>query len=143
MVAACLYFSIRKARIPTTLNEILEETSETAKNVRRCYRALIRELNLKTPNTDPSSLIPKYIAQLGLDKEIGSLSTKILTAYTSKFPISGKDPKGYCAGAIYLACRIRNINLTQKEIIHIVGVTEVTLRSRYKELRTKLNIKVQ
>ena len=30
---------------------------------------------------------------------------------------------------------------SQKDIANVVGITEVTLRSRYKELVTKLNIK--
>ncbi|MBY8982933.1 MAG: transcription initiation factor IIB, partial [Candidatus Lokiarchaeota archaeon] len=47
MVAACLYFACRERSIPRTLHEILEETSINAKNVRRCYRTIIRELNLK------------------------------------------------------------------------------------------------
>ncbi|MHA1509316.1 MAG: transcription initiation factor IIB, partial [Promethearchaeota archaeon] len=34
------------------------------------------------------------------------------------------------------------LELTQKDIAEVVGVTEVTLRSRYKELSTKLKIKV-
>ena len=42
MVAACLYFACRERKIPRTLQEILEQTSISAKNVRRCYRTLIR-----------------------------------------------------------------------------------------------------
>ena len=70
MVAACLYFACREKKIPRTLQEILDETSESAKNVRRCYRTLIRELNLKVPSTDPISLIPRFIAELGLDTNV-------------------------------------------------------------------------
>jgi transcription initiation factor TFIIB len=60
-----------------------------------------------------------------------------------KYSTSGKDPKGLCAGALYLVCKIRNKKISQKEIANLVGVTEVTLRSRYKELTRKLNIKIE
>ena len=60
----------------------------------------------------------------------------------SRFSISGKDPKGLCAGAIYLACKLKKKEVTQQQIVQTVGVTEVTLRSRFKELKNKLNIKV-
>ncbi|MFX1438585.1 MAG: hypothetical protein ACFFAA_15535 [Promethearchaeota archaeon] len=43
---------------------------------------------------------------------------------------------------MYLACKIKDKNYTQKEISDSIGVTEVTLRSRYKELKQKLNIKL-
>ena len=73
-------------------------------------------------------------------QQIERLTVSILTKYISNFSISGKDPKGLCAGAIYLACKIKDKNYTQKEISDSIGVTEVTLRSRYKELKQKLNI---
>jgi len=141
MVAACLYFACRERKIPRTLQEILE-TSVNAKNVRRCYRTIIRELNLKAPSTNPVSLIPRFIAELNLDAETEKTTIKILQSFVSKYSTSGKDPKGLCAGALYLVCKKRDKRISQKEIANVVGVTEVTLRSRYKELVNKLNIKI-
>ena len=140
MVAACLYFACRERKIPRTLQEILDQTSVNAKNVRRCYRTIIRELNLKAPSTDPISLIPRFIAELELDAEAEKATIKILQVFTSKFSTSGKDPKGLCAGALYLVCKKNDRKISQKDIANLVGVTEVTLRSRYKELINKLNI---
>ncbi|MFW9900885.1 MAG: transcription initiation factor IIB family protein [Candidatus Thorarchaeota archaeon] len=140
MVAACLYLACRRKEIPRTLQEITNEASANDKDVRRSYTTLIKEFNLKSPSTDPVSLIPRYINELGLDSEIEQLTIKILKVYSSKYSVSGKDPKGLCAGAIYLACRIRNKDTTQQQIVESIGITEVTLRSRYKELKTKLNI---
>ena len=142
MVAACIYYACREKRIPRTLQEILDETSISAKDVRRFYRTLIKEFNLKTPSTDPIALIPRFITELGLDSEIEGLTIKILNAYKSNISMSGKDPKGIVAGVLYLACKIRKINLTQKRIANTVGITEVTLRSRYKELIKKLNVSI-
>jgi len=142
MVAACLYFACREKKIPRTLQEILDETSVNAKNVRRCYRTIIRELNLKVPSTDPISLIPRFIAELNLDAEVEKTTINILQTFMSNYSTSGKDPKGLCAGALYLVCKVRNKRISQKEIANLVGVTEVTLRSRYKELIKKLNIRI-
>ncbi|MFW9945829.1 MAG: transcription initiation factor IIB family protein [Promethearchaeota archaeon] len=142
MVAACLYFACRERKIPRTLQEILDETAINAKNVRRCYRTLIRELNLKAPSTDPISLVPRFVAELGLDTEAENSSINVLNKFISKFSTSGKDPKGLCAGALYLVCKKQQRRISQKEIANIVGVTEVTLRSRYKELITKLKIEL-
>jgi len=142
MVAACLYFACRKNNIPRTLQEILDETSVSAKNVRRCYRTLIRELKLKAPSTNPVTLIPRFIAELALNTDDEKTTIKILKTFTANFSISGKDPKGLCAGALYLVCKARKKRVSQKEIANLVGVTEVTLRSRYKEIIKKLNIKV-
>ncbi|MFX1590461.1 MAG: transcription initiation factor IIB, partial [Promethearchaeota archaeon] len=66
--------------------------------------------------------------------EVEKEAMRVLQNFINKTSISGKDPKGLCAGAIYLVSKIRNVKVSQKDISGIVGVTEVTLRSRYKEL---------
>jgi transcription initiation factor TFIIB len=140
MIAACIYYAVRIKKIPRTLQEITDQSSESVKDIRRCYRALTREFNLKAPNTNPSALVPKYISQLNLPQDVLINTNTIVNTFISNFPTSGKDPKGIVAGAIYIACRVKGLEITQKEIADSVGVTEVTLRSRYKELKNKLKI---
>ncbi|MCK4480763.1 MAG: transcription initiation factor IIB, partial [Candidatus Lokiarchaeota archaeon] len=73
MVAACLYLACRRKQLPRTLQEITNEAQANAKDVRRSYTTIIREFNLKSPSTDPVSLIPRYINDLELDSEIEQL----------------------------------------------------------------------
>lgn len=134
MVAACAYFVCKKERVPITLQEILDEASINQNIVKKCYKILVRELNLKSPHIDPVSLIPRYCADLGLGIEIEKETIKVLTKFIQRSSICGKDPKGLCAGAIYLIAKLKNRKISQKEISRVINVTEVTLRSRYKEL---------
>ena len=140
MIAACIYYACRYKGIPRTLQEILDETSVSAKDVRRFYRTLLKEFNLKAPSMDPIALVPRFVIELDLNSDIEALTIKILKAYKANIYTSGKDPKGIVAGALYLACKLKQKNLTQKQIADLLGVTEVTLRSRYKELTKKLKI---
>ena len=134
MVAACSYFVCKEEKVPITLQEILDEASINANIVKKCYKILVRELNLKSQHIDPVSLIPRYCADLGLDIEVEKESIKILQNFIDKTSICGKDPKGLCAGAIYLVSKLKNKKVSQKEISRVISVTEVTLRSRYKDL---------
>jgi transcription initiation factor TFIIB len=134
MVAACAYYACKDERVPVTLQEILDEASISDNIVKKCYKILIRELNLKISHIDPVSLIPRYCADLNLGIEVENEAVRILQNFIKKNMISGKDPKGLCAGAIYLVAKLRNVKVSQKDISKIIGVTEVTLRSRYKEL---------
>lgn len=134
MVAACSYFICKDEKVPITLQEILDEASINANIVKKCYKILVRELNLKSSHIDPISLIPRYCADLDLGIEIEKETIKVLRNYISKSSICGKDPKGLCAGSIYLVAKLKNRKVSQKEISRIINVTEVTLRSRYKEL---------
>ena len=133
MVAATLYYACRSERVPRTLQEILKLTDSDPRDVRRSYRTIIKELKLNVPTMDPLMLVPKYITALGLTNDIEKLACEIIKAYIRKYPTAGKDPKGIIAAGIYVACIMHHINLSQSRIAKTIGITEVTLRSRYKE----------
>lgn len=141
MVAAALYYSCRKENIPRTLQEFVDQTTCESRDIRRCYRILLRELVLKVPAMDPIMLIPKYSTELNLSLKIEKTSTEILKKITKKLSISGKDPKGLVAAAIYLSCQKHKESKSQSKIARTIGITEVTLRSRYKEFLKLLNLK--
>jgi transcription initiation factor TFIIB len=133
MIAACAYYVCKQERVPITLQEILDEASINDNIVKKCYKILVRELNLKSPHIDPVSLIPRYCADLGLNINVEKEAIKVLQNFIENTSICGKDPKGLCAGAIYLVSKLKNHKVSQKDISKVIGVTEVTLRSRYKE----------
>ena len=136
MVAAALYYSCRKEKIPRTLQELVDQTTCTPRDIRRCYRIIIRELALKVPALDPVMLIPKYSDELGLSLEVEKAAAELLNKFSRRMVTSGKDPKGLVAAAIYLASQTLHEAKSQSRIARTIGVTEVTLRSRYKEFLT-------
>ena len=48
---------------------------------------------------------------------------------------------GLAAAALYVACVMNGENKTQKDVAEAAGVTEVTIRNRYKGLKTHLKLK--
>lgn len=142
MIAACAYYKCKEEKVPITLQEILEESSINDKVVKKCYKVLVKELGLKTHNIDPVCLLPRYCADLGLSIEIEKEAIKILKFYQKENNLCGKDPKGFCAGVVYLVAKFRDQKISQKEISSLIGVTEVTLRSRYKEIMGSIKLNV-
>ncbi len=140
ILTACVYLVCKKERIPITLQEMSIETSLNPKVINKYYRVLIRELNVRPPVTNPVLLIPKYVNRLNLGIRIEKQAIGLIQDFIKGKFFSGKDPKGLCAGALYLLSKLANREITQKEISRVIGVTEVTLRSRYKELIRFLNI---
>ena len=53
---------------------------------------------------------------------------------------SGIGPAGISAAALYVAALINDEKRTQREVADIAGITEVTIRNRYKELIEKLKL---
>ncbi len=50
-------------------------------------------------------------------------------------------PTGIAAAALYVAALLNNEKRTQREVADVAGVTEVTIRNRYKELLKELKLK--
>ena len=48
---------------------------------------------------------------------------------------AGKDPMGLAATALYLSCVYNGVSITQRDLAEAAGVTEVTIRNRYKGLK--------
>ncbi len=55
---------------------------------------------------------------------------------------AGKDPMGLAAAALYIACVMCDEKRTQKMIADAAGVTEVTIRNRYKGLKEALGLEI-
>jgi transcription initiation factor TFIIB len=47
---------------------------------------------------------------------------------------------GLAATVLYMSCLANGESKTQKDIADMAGVTEVTIRNRFKDLQTKLEL---
>jgi len=142
VVASVLYTVCRTYHVPRTLNEMAEASGLTKKEIGRTYRFLVRELNLEVPLTNPIHYIPRFASELNLSGEVQEEGRRILEEAIKKGLISGRGPTGVAAAAVYIAGLLKGERRTQKEVANVAGVTEVTIRNRYRELKKRLNIDV-
>ncbi len=142
VVAASLYAACRQCNVPRTLDEIAAASRVGRKEIGRTYRFMTRELQLKLMPTSPQDYISRFCSELKLSGEVQSKSIEILKAADNKELTSGRGPTGVAAAAIYIASILCNERRTQREVADIAGVTEVTIRNRYKELTERLNIEI-
>jgi transcription initiation factor TFIIB len=142
-VAATVYLACRQSGIPRTFDEIASFSGGRKKYIGRAYRVIVRGLELKIPPPCPEDYISRFCNKLGLNSKVQAKVAEILRDASDKDLTSGKGPVGITAAAIYVAAIICNKNRTQKEIAEVTGVTEVTIRHRYRELIVKLGIEIQ
>ena len=135
MVAASLYYACGAEQIPRTLQEIVKVSDSNFHDVTRSYQTLIKDLNLSSPTLPPSLLVSKFITELNLNHQIEVLAQKILDRYEKVYSLSGKDPKGLVAAALYIAALREKIKISQTKISRSIGITEVTLRNRLREMQ--------
>ncbi len=142
VVAASLYAACRQCNVPRTLDEIASASRVGRKEIGRTYRFMTRELKLKLMPTSPQDYISRFCSELKLSGEVQSRTADILKKADDKELTSGRGPTGVSAAAIYIASILCNERRTQREVADIAGVTEVTIRNRYKELTEKLEIEI-
>ncbi len=142
VVQAVIYAACRSAGMPRTLDEISSISGLPKKEIGRAYRVISHELGLRIPLTDPISYVPRYVNSLKLSGEAQEKSITLLKQAMKKGLVSGRSPTGVSAAAVYIAGALCGERRTQKEVADVAGVTEVTIRNRYRELKEQLNIDV-
>jgi len=142
IAAASLYAACRTTGTPRTLREIAEASFVDKKDVARCYRLLLRELNVQMPIANPLTYVSKIAERTGISGQTQGHAIKILHEARKRRAAAGKDPMGLAAAALYIACLVKNEKKTQKDIAEAAGVTEVTVRNRYKSLKRQLGIEL-
>jgi len=142
IVAASLYASCRFTETPRTLREIADAGMIRKKDIARCYRLLIYELELKMPIADPIRNIPKIASKIAITEKTQQQAIKVIKLAEKKRIVSGKDPMGMAAAALYIACVLEGERKTQKDLAEAAGVTEVTVRNRYRGLKEELGYDV-
>jgi transcription initiation factor TFIIB len=140
VVASLTYAVSREFGSPRTLDEISESSGVDKREIGRTYRYIARELGVRILPADPMTYVPRFCSMLGLSDKVQAKSIEILRKAKKHDITSGKGPTGVAAAAIYIACVLIGEKRTQREVADIVGVTEVTIRNRYKELIEKLGI---
>jgi len=138
IAAASLYAAFRDTETPRTLKDIAAVENLSKKAVARDYRILLREMNLSMPVADAAKNVTRIASRVGLSERVARKAIEIIRITEEREISAGKAPMGLAASALYLAGVIEGEVKTQKEIAQAAGVTEVTVRNRYKGLRTDL-----
>ncbi len=142
VAAASLYAACRQCKVPRTLDEIADSAKLNRKEIGRTYRFVARELNINLNPTTPIDYVPRFGSELKLSGEVQSKAIEILKKAMDQELTSGRGPTGVSAAAIYIASVLLGDRRTQREVADVAGVTEVTIRNRYKELAERLDIEI-
>ena len=152
VVAAALYAACRRLQIACSIQRIAEtlgfrEGTDPRREIARCYRLLVRDLGLSIPVINPENFVSQITSELGLPDSVAAEAVKIVRLAKEAGITAGKDPSGVAAAAVYIAAIKQGFRKTQKDVASKAGVTEVTVRNRYKEIvqyiKDKLGIDIE
>ena len=143
VIAACIYAACRTYNIPRTLDEIAEASDVERKEIGRTYRFITRKLDINVTPSNPRDYISRFSSVLHLSPKTQNNALQILKKAEISELTSGRGPAGIAAAALYVAALLNDEKKTQREVADVAGITEVTIRNRYKELLKKLGIEEQ
>lgn len=138
VICAATYIACRDLGVSKTMKDIAAASNVKRKNIARVYRQLMLELDYKVPNIDPLKCVTKVANKAKLAEKTKRQAMNIMQKVTENEISAGKDPMGLAATVLYITCIKTGESISQKEISDIAGVTEVTLRNRFKDLMTHL-----
>jgi transcription initiation factor TFIIB len=121
-----------------TLKDIAETSNVKRKDLARMYRLVVLELDLKIPMIDLMKCIARVASRSGLSEKTKRHAMNIMYDVVKSGMSAGKDPMGLAASVLYMATLETGESRTQTDIAEAAGVTEVTVRNRYKNLKSRL-----
>ncbi len=140
VIASCIYAACRSYNIPRTLDEISIASEVERKEIGRTYRFITRKIGIKVTPSSPKDYISRFASVLHLSPKTQNEALKILKKAEISELTSGRGPAGIAAAALYVAALLNDEKKTQREVADVAGITEVTIRNRYKELLEKLKL---
>src|SRR5919198_3049620 len=146
LIAASIYIACREMNTPRTLKDIAEASNIKRKQLAKAYTLLHMELDIKVPLADQTKCIAKVANKANLSEKTKRLAIRIIDEIKRKdddddalLYSAGKNPMGLAGTILYLSCLKTGENKTQVDIAEAAGVTEVTIRNRVRDLKSKLN----
>ena len=136
ILTAAIYIACRDLGVPKTLKEVAAASSIRFKILSRSYRILVTELDISTPPViDPMKCIVKVANNADLNENTKRRAMDVMNNLSKREISAGKHPMALAATVLYVSCLNSGEIKTQTDIADAAGITEVTLRNRYKDLK--------
>lgn len=148
-VAAAIYFSCKSFNFSRSLDEVAKAANVSKKSAGRAYRNLVwvvgppRHWMGSLQEKETKLCLLRIAEVMGITDTSLIVALKILEVAEELKLDRGRLPKSLVAAVLYISSVLTNQMKTQREIASAAGITEVTLRNRYKELIGKLDIRLQ
>jgi transcription initiation factor TFIIB len=159
---AAVYLACKQSCIARGLEEIIDSTdfcSNKRSSLRiafRCYKRMamcmtnpVESQMIKTRGQTFDHVIPldKYIAKIAnraqVDWRVQKLALEIARQTEDNILLSGKDPIGIAAAYLYISACLCGYQMYLADIANFSQVTEITIRTRCKEILSSFNLQVR
>lgn len=146
VIAASIYLSCRVHGQPRSLDELVNESNVSRKEIGRVYRFMAREFKIKLRPPQGSDFLERYCESLDLPADVLKRAREIIDfCEDNPTELAGKAPNGIIGASIWLAVEEcmddddDDKKLLQERIAPTCQITDVTIRNRCQDIRNLLN----
>ncbi|MBS3925712.1 MAG: transcription initiation factor IIB [Nitrosarchaeum sp.] len=132
-VGACIYASCKITETPRTMESIANNLGMKKIEIRRSYKMMLKELELKMPLSDPVRFVARIASIAGFGEKTKREAIKMIEQAKKTGIIIGKEPRGIAAGALHVAGFKTEEPISEKTIADASGITVGTLIERSKD----------
>jgi len=148
IAAAGILLSCRLYNTPISLREIsraIFNNKVKEQQIAKVYRQLVKLLGVKVKYDADQQLLNLIFRKMEIEfnPEVYNTALNIIRSARQMRIGSGKSPNSLVAAALYLSLKLHGINITQFEVAKLSNTTEVTVRSRIKEIMSHLDIVIE
>lgn len=138
VVACCLYIVCRVEKSSHMLIDFSDILHINVFTLGQTYLKLIRLLNVRMPNIDPTIYVHRFAKHLefGNDQnKVAKDALRLIQRMNRDWIVQGRRPSGICGAALILAARMNNFRRSVREVVYVVKVADLTVHKRLQEFK--------
>lgn len=136
--ATAIYIGCKESKTPITIRDIAHSTKASPRKISQSYRSIIKHLDISVQTTSAGTYASEIANRLQLSTRNKKVVEEILEVLGSSNRFAGKAPTGIACAAIYISSLLIGEKRTQREIGEAARTTEMTIRSRIREIEKHL-----
>ena len=136
VIAACLYFSCRRAKAPYLLIDFSEALETNLYSLGSTFLKFSALINRPLPVVDPSLYIHAYASRLEFGNkahQVGQTALRLVSRLKRDWMQHGRRPSGICGAALIVSARMHGFNRSRTDVVKVLRICEETLRKRLAE----------
>ncbi len=142
VMAACLYASCRATNTPRSIDDIARTANIRRTSVSRTLRLLLCGLNMRLEQYDIRDFAVRLANNLGLGEKTKRRALEILADSKRQGMPAGKNPVGFAAASVYLACLECGEEVSQTLVSGRSGISCVTIRNTAAQIRKRITLRL-
>ncbi len=136
LIVASTYAACRELNAPKTIQEIAQTINADALLATRCFRLLTRKLKWTPPKIEADTYVNRLANIMGIKGKVFITAMEIMNIVKKSHISQGKNPRALAAAALYVACEVENVEVSQAKIANAGDVSIVSVRKRVADVLT-------